>query len=103
MVPGAIAGFDWDERNRENCQRHGVSITEIEALFRRPHNISVDVQHSLTEERLRAIGKTRSGRSVFLVFTLREREGKIYLRPISARYMHRREVRHYEEEIPDLS
>ena len=103
MVPGAIAGFDWDEGNRENCQRHGVSITEIEALFRRPHNISVDVQHSLTEERLRAIGKTRSGRSVFLVFTLREREGKIYLRPISARYMHRREVRHYEEEIPELS
>jgi len=98
MVPGAIAGFDWDERNRENCQRHGVSITEIEALFRRPHNISVDVQHSLPEERLRAIGK-----AVFLVFTLREREGKIYLRPISARYMHRREVRHYEEENPDHS
>jgi hypothetical protein len=101
--PEAIAGFDWDEGNLEKCQRHGVSITEIEALFTRPHSIRVDVEHSLAEERLRAIGKTRSGRSVFLVFTLRERQGKTYLRPISARYMHRREVQHYEEESPDLS
>ena len=23
-------GFDWDDGNREKCQRHGVSIAEIE-------------------------------------------------------------------------
>jgi hypothetical protein len=57
-------------------------------------------KHSLAEERLRAIGKTRSSRSVFLVFTLRERDGRTYIRPISARYMHRREVESYEKKIP---
>jgi uncharacterized protein len=50
------------------------------------------VEHSLAEERLKAIGKSSSGRPIFLLFTLRERDGGTYIRPISARYMHRREV-----------
>jgi uncharacterized DUF497 family protein len=60
------------------------------------------VDHSLAEERLKAIGRSHSGRSIFLVFTLRERDGKTYIRPISARYMHRREVETYEKENPGL-
>lgn len=28
-----IAGFNWDNGNSEKCQKHGVSIEEIEALF----------------------------------------------------------------------
>ena len=99
----AVAGFDWDEGNLKKCQQHGVPIAEIEGLFTEPYTISLDVEHSLAEERLRAIGKGRSGRSVFLVFTLRERDGKTYIRPISARYMHRREVESYEKEDPGLS
>jgi uncharacterized DUF497 family protein len=98
-----VAGFDWDEGNLTKCQQHGVSVAEIEGLFTRPHTISADVEHSLAEERLKAIGKSRSGRSIFLVFTLRERDGKTYIRPISARYMHRREVESYEKENPGLS
>ena len=85
-----------------NATKHGVSVAEIEGLFARPHTLHVDVEHSLTEERLRAIGEAHSGRFVFLVFTLRERDGKVYIRPISARYMHRKEIEHYEEENPDL-
>jgi uncharacterized protein len=61
------------------------------------------LEHSLAEERLKGIGKSRSGRSVFLVFTLRERDGKTYVRPISARYMHRGKVESYEKENPGLS
>jgi hypothetical protein len=102
MMHGAVAGFAWDEGNLEKCQKHGVSVAEIEGLFARPHTLRVDVEHSLTEERLRAIGQAHSGRFVFLVFTLRERDGKVYIRPISARYMHRKEIEHYEEENPDL-
>ncbi len=98
-----LAGFDWDEGNLTKCQQHGVSVAEIEAIFTGLHTISVDVEHSLGEERLRAIGKARSGRSVFLVFTVREREGHTYIRPISARYMHRKEVETYEKENPRLS
>ena len=26
-------GFDWDDGNRDKCQKHGVSIGEIERLF----------------------------------------------------------------------
>jgi uncharacterized DUF497 family protein len=58
--------------------------------------------HSQDERRLWAIGKTARGRSVFLVFTVRERGGKRLIRPITARYMHRKEVMTYEKANPDL-
>jgi hypothetical protein len=98
----SVAGFDWDAGNRAKCQKHGVSVIEVEGLFSRPLFIIPDASHSESEERLRAIGKTASGRSVFLVFTIRVRAGKRVIRPVSARYMHRKEVKHYEEENPDV-
>lgn len=61
-----------------------------------------DEAHSIGESRLKAIGKTEAGRHVFLVFTIREKQGKRYIRPISARYMHRKEIEHYEKENPDV-
>lgn len=97
-----VAGFDWDAGNREKCRKHGVSVAEVEELFRRPLLIIPDAAHSQGEERLRAIGKTAIGRSIFLVFTIRERGGKRFIRPISARYMHGKEVSHYEEENPHV-
>jgi uncharacterized protein len=97
-----ISGFDWEEGNRAKCQRHGLSPAEVEALFDRPLLIIPDEAHSQDERRLRAIGKTTRGRSVFLVFTVRERGGKRLIRPITARYMHRKEVISYEKENPDL-
>lgn len=97
-----LTGFEWDKGNREKCQKHGVSVAEVEGLFSRPLLILPDAMHSETEERLWAIGKTASGRSVFLVFTIRERGGKRFIRPVSARYMHRKEVKNYEEENPDF-
>ena len=98
----SVSGFDWDDRNRDKCSKHGVSIAKIEALFTQTVMILPDEQHSMEETRLKAIGKTDAGRHVFVVFTLREREGKTYIRPISARYMHQREVENYEEENPDI-
>ena len=97
-----FAGFDSDKGNREKCQKHGVSAAEVEGIFSRPLRIVPDAVHSETEERLWGIGKTASGRSVFLVFTIRERGGKRFIRPVSARYMHRKEVRNYEEENSDF-
>ena len=96
------AGFDWDTGNRKKCQVHGVSIAEIEDLFTRPMMLLPDPAHSHTETRMRAIGKTKEGRSVFLVFTIRMCNRKRLIRPISARYMHTQEIRSYEEENPDL-
>jgi|SRR5215813_2617306 len=102
MNIGKVAGFDWDKGNRDKCQQHGVSMAEIEALFTRPVLILPDPAHSRTEERMKAIGKTEEGRSVFLVFTIRKKGRKRLIRPISARYMRAKEIRHYEEENPDL-
>jgi uncharacterized protein len=61
-----------------------------------------DEAHSRSETRFKAVGKTPAGRHVFLVFTVRERKGKRYIPPISARYMHTKEVQHYEKENPNI-
>jgi hypothetical protein len=44
-----IDGFDWDAGNLEKCSSHGVSRTEIESLFTRPHRVTPDVKHSGTK------------------------------------------------------
>lgn len=91
-----IDGFDWDAGNLAKCQKHGVSIAEIEALFRGGPAVYADPGHSLTEQRLRAIGRTAADRAVIVAFTLRQRAGGTSVRPISARYMHAKEVSRYE-------
>jgi uncharacterized protein len=48
---------------------------------------------------MRAIGKTAAGRYVFLVFVPRKVARQTVLRPISARYMHQKEIDHYESQI----
>ncbi|MEJ0012445.1 MAG: BrnT family toxin [Bauldia sp.] len=98
----AFAGFDWDDGNRDKCTKHGVSIDEIESVFEAPTVIIPDLAHSLAEQRKRIIGRAYSGRHVFVVFTLRKRLGETYVRPISARYMHRKEASNYEEANPDI-
>jgi uncharacterized DUF497 family protein len=90
--------FDWDEGNREKCEKHGLSVQEIESLFQGPISVFPDPEHSNEEERFIGIGRTEEGRSVFIVFTLRIRDGTALTRPISARYMHKKEIDHYEKE-----
>jgi uncharacterized DUF497 family protein len=89
-----ITGFDWDSGNWPKCGKHGVSRDEIEQVFLGAPAVMADPHPK--EPRMRAIGKTESGRYVFLVFMLREVDGYVKLRPISARYMHQKEIIHYE-------
>jgi uncharacterized DUF497 family protein len=98
-----VAGFQWDRHNRAKCMKHGVAVAEIEGLFERTIMVLPDEAHSQEEERLKAIGTTSEGRHVFLVFTIREVEGERLIRPISARYMHRKEIDAYERENPDVA
>jgi len=93
----AKARFDWDAGNMAKCQKHGVTIAEIEALFDDDPHLAPDEQHSLTEERLIAVGRNRVGRPIFLVFTVRQIAGEEHVRPLSARYMHAKEIKRYEE------
>ena len=95
-----VDGFDWDEGNRAKCQKHGVSIEEIEAVLRGQPRVAPDPAHSAYEDRLIAIGRNRHGRPLFVAFTIRERNQQRLIRPITARYMHTREIRRYEAAGP---
>lgn len=88
--------FEWDDGNWPKCGKHGVSKEEIENLFLADPTIVTDERHSEVEVRLIAIGRTDLGRNLFVIFTSRERDGAVAIRPISARYMHTKEVRSYE-------
>jgi len=97
-LPPTFEGFEWDRGNRAKCQQHGVSIEEIEtALTSGAMLILPDTRHSDEEDRLIATGSGISGRHVFVVFTLRRRGGRTLLRPVSARYMHRKEIAVYDQ------
>ncbi|MBL0171556.1 MAG: BrnT family toxin [Gemmatimonadaceae bacterium] len=93
-------GFDWDDGNREKCRKHGISPEAIEELFGRVLAIAPDPFQN--EPRFRAIGPANDGRMIFLVFTLRSRDNERLIRPISARFMHRREIRAYKEANPHI-
>lgn len=95
-------GFDWDIGNRRKCEKHGVSIAEIESLFYGTPLVGSDAQHSGREQRLRAVGITSRKRTVFIVFTLRQKGEELLIRPISARYMHKKEVKAHEKEISKI-
>jgi hypothetical protein len=45
-----------------------------------------------------ALGRREGGRFVLVAFTLRLAGHETMIRPISARYMHRKEVEHYERQ-----
>lgn len=92
-----IAGFDWDGGNWPKCGKHGVSQEEIEQVLLGAPAIMADPNPD--EPRLRAIGKTAAGRYVFLVFISRVIGSQTKIRPISARYMHHKEVDHYENQF----
>ena len=98
MTPLKVAGFQWDRANRTKCEKHGVSAAAIEDIFQRAVTVFPDPAHSNDEERFKAIGRTNDGRSVLLVFTVRTHRDVTYIRPISARYMHKKEVAHFEKE-----
>ena len=97
MMNSLVQGFDWDDGNRAKCQKHGVSIAEIEALFMNAHRIAPDPKHSDDEDRMIAVGRTNAGRPVFVAFTIRTKNRRL-IRPVTARYMHAKEIAAYEKE-----
>ena len=92
-----VSGFDWDDGNRAKCQKHGVPIAAIEAVFQHAHHIAPDVVHSSVETRYLAIGNGAGPRPIFVVFTLRKIGSDTFIRPVGARYMHRKEIENYEK------
>ena len=100
MISLQVSGSDWDEGNRTKCRKHGVSISQIETLFAHNPRIAPDPKHSADEDRLIAVGRTSTGRPVFVAFTIRTKNGQRLIRPVTARYMHAQEIAAYEKESP---
>ena len=87
--------FEWDKGNGEkNWMKHQVSIQECEeAVQSEDVFIQPDRLHTGIERRYILIGQTKQHRHLFIVFTLREG----CIRIISARNMHKKEVKFYEK------
>ncbi len=92
-----IAGFDWDDGNiRKSADKHDVSQAEAESIFfNDPLIVIGDAKPSETERRFNALGKTAQNRLLHITFTLRQ-NGTV-VRVISARDMHRKERKAYEQ------
>ncbi len=85
-----------DEANALKNDKHGVSLAEAEQVFFNAHLLLLyDVTHSKVEVRFHAMGKTDDQRLLHITFTLRAEGQKI--RVISARDMHRKERKIYEQ------
>jgi hypothetical protein len=91
-------GFDWDKGNStKNQTKHGIEKAVIEAFFGGDPFVTEDPKHSQDEQRYLAVGLTKEGRFMLVSFTKRTKEGLQFVRPISARYMHDKEVKDYEK------
>lgn len=94
-------GFDWDNRNtRKSEKKHDVSQSEAEQVFfNEPLLVLDDSEHSQKESRYHALGITDDERFLHITFTLRALGTLI--RIISARDMHRKERKIYEQSKTD--
>jgi len=90
--------FQWDRGNWPKCGKHGLSKADIESVFEADVFVFDDPHPTAIETRHRAIGVTSAGRHAFIVFTMRTRNRTVFIRPLSARYMHKKEVDHYERQ-----
>lgn len=96
-----VTGFDWDDGNaRKNSDKHAVRQSEAEQVFfNQPLLIVPDHRHSQDEARYHALGVTDNLRQLHVTFTLRNAGSLI--RVISAREMHRKERKIYEQTKED--
>lgn len=90
-------GFDWDHGNANKIiSKHHVIPSEAEQVFfNEPLLLLDDFKHSQEEARFHALGITDDRRLLHVTFTLREKDTLI--RIISARDMHRKERKVYEQ------
>ena len=95
-----FSGVQWDDGNWPKCAKHGISREEIEFVLLHEPLIAPD-RTGTEEVRFNAVGLNASGRHIFIVFTTRKGDdGQALIRPISARYMHGKEIANYERQRP---
>jgi len=86
-------GFEWDKGNIDKSyQKHGIKPNEAEeALLDEQAVILKDIKHSNKEKRYALIGKTIVNKTLFIIFTLRNKK----IRIISARLANKKERSNY--------
>lgn len=96
ILPDPIS-FEWDKGNADkNYRKHDVINKEAEEIFTNKENfIFEDEKHSYIEKRYMIWGETKNKRKLSVFFTIRNN----MIRIISARDMHKKERRSYEEKI----
>lgn len=93
-IDNSVLQFEWDKGNVSKNKKHNVEDKEVEEVFfDESKKTFKDHLHSNGEERFRIIGKTKKGRLLFVVFTMRKGKARI----ISARDISKKEVYLYEE------
>ncbi len=91
-------GFDWDSGNLfKNEAKHGLTREVIETFFHKDVWVAPDPAHSSIEERFLAVGKGPNEKPMIVAFTFRIKNESKLIRPISARFMHAKEAKKYEE------
>jgi len=92
-----ITGFQWDDGNlRKSKDKHGVTNSEAEQVFfNSPRVVLSDSAHSQAEDRYHALATTDDERLLHITFTLRG--SNTLIRVISARDMHRKEKKVYDQ------
>ncbi len=80
--------FEWDYGNQnKNFKKHGVSDEEAESVFSDSDKAKYpDPKHSNIEPRFVLTGETKTGRQLFIVYTIRKNK----IRIISARDLNKR-------------
>ena len=88
--------FEWDEEKaRSNFSKHGITFEEAETVFLDPLiGVAPDPDHSESEVREIAAGRSSYGRMLLISFTQRGDS----IRIISARQLTAYERKLYEEE-----
>lgn len=94
IVPDPLV-FEWDTGNIDkNLKKHNVTNQESEEVFvNEPLLVIEDTSHSDKEKRFNALGKTSTGRKLFLSFTIRNNKFRV----ISIQDMDKKEKSNYEK------
>ncbi len=96
--PPAFVGFNWDIHNLYKIGKHGLTQEEVEFVFKNEKIVILeDGIHSWSEERFIVIGNHYDGRKIFICCTFRTMDEEIWIRIITARYMHKKEINRYEK------
>jgi uncharacterized DUF497 family protein len=70
--------FDWDDQNEKHLAKHGISRFDAEDVLSENH-ILLEYQMERDEQRWIAVGATRAGRIMNIVFAVRNEA----IRPIT--------------------